>query len=500
MELLKVPKYLPFLKEFPDYYVFDEFIDNPENTTTISKMFTKTINDNLTNDIGKEIISKYLKPYVDYNLTDEINIDFDNDLVIHIHSGDCFIKTSRVNENFNHKLFRCFMQPPYSFYKHVIDSTSYSKVWIIAEDTENPNINKLLKNYPTLVKYLSNDAVTDFKILLHAKNLAIGTSDFSKSALFLSNVEKNIIYATRTVQWCDTSKIKPYKCNDYYVTPIEAFDDYIHLLLNYSRKKYLLCLPFSGLNDMLCQMYDCYLYCRKYNRTLLIDTNFSWLATSFNKYFEINNDTDVEIILDTNIIKEVFNSYDTSYETNTSYSNDLAIDYNEDIIIYRKIGYGTGSLNFIKFFRLKGDIINEFELRYKTIHQPYVTTHFRHTDHTIRNDYIEFYNSHKSIIDESNFFLATDSIEVLKYFKSLNIKLYSFIKCISEETKDNHYHGIHYSSFTNKHEVMIDTICDLLLMALAEEFILPQQIIGGFTRLAQGLHQNKDIVWKMLRK
>jgi hypothetical protein len=234
MELLKVPKYLLFLEHFPDYYVFDEFFDNLENTTTISKMFTKPENVHLTDDIGKQIIKKYLEPYVDYDLESNTGIDYDNDLVLHIRSGDIFDHTSRVNKNFNHQLFRWFMQPPYSFYKHIIESITYPKVWIIAENKANPNIDKLLKNYPTVVKYLSNDAVTDFKILLQAKNLAIGTSDFSKSALFLSKTEKNIVYSTRHhLQFFDKSKFKLYKMDDYYLAKIETFDDYIHLLLSY---------------------------------------------------------------------------------------------------------------------------------------------------------------------------------------------------------------------------------------------------------------------------
>ena len=40
-------------------------------------------------------------------------------------------------------------------------------------------------------------------------------------------------------------------------------------------KKYILCRPVGGLNDIFCQIEKCWQYAEKYNRILIVDTDKS---------------------------------------------------------------------------------------------------------------------------------------------------------------------------------------------------------------------------------
>ena len=86
-KLLKI-KFNNFIKNFPDFLIFDEF----ENNTTIcdiSQMFETNLDiiEHIPDIMGKNVINKYIKPWIDYEFDfDSCPINFDNDLIIHIRS------------------------------------------------------------------------------------------------------------------------------------------------------------------------------------------------------------------------------------------------------------------------------------------------------------------------------------------------------------------------------------------------------------------------------
>ena len=294
--------------------------------------------------------------------------------------------------------------------------------------------------------------------------------------------------------------------NDYQDT--HACEIYKEIKKN---KKYLWCKAGNGLNDMLCAMNDCYNYCCKYNRILLIDTKYSFIAESFDKYFCINNKSKIIIIINSTEIFKILTEKKLSVYPNMpqedfcNYNEESIlnhnIDYKEDVILYNYWAAGSGSFQFIELLGLNHEVKKEFESRYSCIPNPYTAAHLRFTDkiHYSKNkgELLDFYEQNKSTIESSNFFLATDSFEVLKYFKNLNIKMFSFIKCLNEQVKDNDVYGIHYSLDTNKNQVMIDTICDLLILGLSKKIIF-HKIHSGFTNLAIYLNNNKNIIYQIL--
>lgn len=280
--------------------------------------------------------------------------------------------------------------------------------------------------------------------------------------------------------------------------------------------KYLLCRPLGGLNDNLNRIFHCLKYCKKYNRILLIDMKHNnGYSINLSDYFQFN---DLNIICDSDVIKKIISqnnftiypneitdlyNYKMDYDVNNtldwmfvcgdkyfSTEINLNIDYLEDIILYNNCGGGTNSLELFKIINLKKIIIGEFYLRYNQIHKPYTSIHIRNTDYKL--DYKDFFEKNKKYIINKNIFLATDSKEVLNFFKDNNIKFYNFT------TLSDNNQPIHSKWTQNdKSKVFIDTLCDLLILALGESFILPPQIYG-FTNMALQLYNNKNIVYKLI--
>lgn len=222
------------LSELPDYYIFNEFTIDDEiiesdffNYCDYFYAFKPNEFDNL--------IDKYLKAYINYDikLNNIYNLDFNNDLFIHIRSGDIFEKNNYVNDDVNSDLFKWFIQPPYSFYEKIINENINKKIYILSENINNPIIEKIMNNFENC-KFLSNEIETDFQILLNSKYLVSSTSDFVLTAVFLSNY-KNIIYASRENYYYLVShkfNIKYYDYSEYYNTKINSYDEKLYLMLN----------------------------------------------------------------------------------------------------------------------------------------------------------------------------------------------------------------------------------------------------------------------------
>ena len=211
-------KYL-FLNKFPDILIFDEF--NDDTNIIIDTFFYNTTSKVKDNIIC--IINKYIIPYLDYNLNNvnNLDIDFDNDLIIHIRSGDIF----RNNIDFNF-----YQQPPYSFYKRIIEDNVFNKIYILSENYNlNPIILKLQENYDNVV-FLHNELDLDFKIMLNAKYFVNSNSTLSAVINMLS-FKKKIFYSYWSLFYTNNQSIF-YNYNDFYLIKNNTFNEKIHNLLN----------------------------------------------------------------------------------------------------------------------------------------------------------------------------------------------------------------------------------------------------------------------------
>ena len=117
-----------------------------------------------------------------------------DDIYIHIRGGDIFIYPHGP-----------YGQPPYCFYKTIINTNLFDKIHIIAEDTNNPVLNKLLETFPNII-FKKNNIEHDIAYLARAYNLVASVSSFSteessakdaSSFMHLSQIEATALSAVR---------------------------------------------------------------------------------------------------------------------------------------------------------------------------------------------------------------------------------------------------------------------------------------------------------------
>jgi len=137
-------------------------------------------------------------------LINNINKLNENDLVIHVRSGDMFSSNPHPR----------YVPPPLSYYTKEIDKYKYEKIHIICEDTKNPVVNELLKLYKNTI-YEKNTLKQDIRLILGATNIVFSVGTFVPSLMMLSN---NVKYISRfnkkfpTLQDVYTINRNPQQC------------------------------------------------------------------------------------------------------------------------------------------------------------------------------------------------------------------------------------------------------------------------------------------------
>ena len=164
-----------------DLSVIEAYFNKYNNSEIITDKNNFYYNSKLPfpNDIFKQNIEERNKILQKAFLINNINKLPENDLVIHIRSGDIF--NSKPHPN--------YVPPPLSYYTKEIDKYKYEKIHIICEDTINPVTNELRKLYKNAV-YEKNTLEKDIRIILGATNIIYSVGTFIPSLMLLSNNNK----------------------------------------------------------------------------------------------------------------------------------------------------------------------------------------------------------------------------------------------------------------------------------------------------------------------
>lgn len=105
-----------------------------------------------------------------------------NENIIHIRSGDIMFHPHR-----------CYIPPPLSFYKSIIEKDMNINWTIICEDNVNPCVNYLVNEYSN-VTFKRDTLVNDIETILHAKSIVMSIGTFVPALLMLSQNRKTIYY------------------------------------------------------------------------------------------------------------------------------------------------------------------------------------------------------------------------------------------------------------------------------------------------------------------
>lgn len=181
---------------FFDLSVIEKCFNEYNNNEIITDKYNFFYNSRLpfSKDIFKQNIEERNKILQKAFLISTINKLPENDIVIHIRSGDIFSSNPHPN----------YVPPPLSYYTKEIDKYKYEKIHIICEDTINPVVNELRKLYKNAV-YERNTLEKDIRIILGATNIIYSVGTFIPSLMLLSNNNK-YLYGKE----CNNEELKEY--------------------------------------------------------------------------------------------------------------------------------------------------------------------------------------------------------------------------------------------------------------------------------------------------
>lgn len=177
------------------------------------------------NNRKSEILRKYILPNFNYE-----NKPYDDtSLVIHIRSGD-------IMKGGCHGFY---VQPPFSFYKKVIEENSYSNIIIVTEpDKQNPAIELLQNSYSNVTIQCTN-LYEDVSSILNAKNLICNShGTFGHMLSLMSPNIKNLYMPyylnAKTTSFYDNSFLKSEDIKVFFdMTNINHFKVHEYFIFNY---------------------------------------------------------------------------------------------------------------------------------------------------------------------------------------------------------------------------------------------------------------------------
>jgi hypothetical protein len=141
------------------------------------------------------IVQKYIKPILNI----ETQILDENDLVIHLRSGDIMSKGHSS-----------YIQPPLCFYEEIINLKKWNKIYIITENKNNPCLDILKNKYVNIITFLDNKKNRhggngfgfnhDLGYLIGAYNFIPSSTSLSPLIIQLSKTIKNVYIPSYMLQ------------------------------------------------------------------------------------------------------------------------------------------------------------------------------------------------------------------------------------------------------------------------------------------------------------
>jgi len=296
-------------------------------------------------------------------------------------------------------------------------------------------------------------------------------------------------------------------------------------------KKYLLCRPRGGLNDVFTEIEQCWRYAEKFNRTLIIDTrNSEGLKDNFNTFFQVKSKYSAITCIDDKtinaldrmdtfpaIIENQLDNYISRWNkeiraivnegTSEVLTFDFQQDYKESLLVHESFRSTDRMISpaCLKRLLFKSNFSKDILKRLNIISGlNYIAIHIRHSDY--RTDYKEFFSHVYSETIGKNLLICTDNHQVFSeailFFTES--KVFNLGDMIDTKGKPRHMFK------TNKNEsytLMVETMSDLIALSLAKKLLIPKLseggILGGysgFALLAESLSKQRTIIQDLIKR
>jgi hypothetical protein len=288
-------------------------------------------------------------------------------------------------------------------------------------------------------------------------------------------------------------------------------------------ERLLLCRPLGGLNDMLCQIERACLYAERFDRTVVVDTDYSktYFRDRFSAYFVSRQ---ARLVLDADAVLggldqlEVFphilagrvTRYAARFdralqrfveaETGLVPSFDFDRDYAEPLIVHHASGGGTNAIGALARLRLREPLVEVLLQRLGEVGPPYLGVHVRNTDYKAR---LGADTLAAKIAPDRPIFLATDNRDTVAQFRSLfgAERIHAFASLPAAAGVRIH----NIDDPAQAPERNRDAILDLVMLALAKQlylFELEPNPYGarysGFSVAAAHLHDTKPVLRRLI--
>lgn len=266
--------------------------------------------------------------------------------------------------------------------------------------------------------------------------------------------------------------------------------------------KYILLEPRGGLNDSLSQILKYQNIADRMNRKLIVSFKKNFLLEFFEEFFYFENHNFIykqdeinEILKKKPVFFPSFITYENYYIIKFKYKknnnciftfNDINVSfdinkkYSEDILVVASCGGGY-PISIFKNIRFKDNIKKYIKEKYNLVPKKYESIQVRNTDYIC--NYQDLINK---INLNNNIYIATDSVEVINFFKKITNKIYNFTKFSKILNSPLHSD---LSKLDNK-IVLRDLFTDIFFLIMSDKIYSNSK--GGFINLIRGLYDDTE--------
>ncbi len=266
-----------------------------------------------------------------------------------------------------------------------------------------------------------------------------------------------------------------------------------------SNMRFLLCRPEGGLNDILSEIGKCMAYCETFDRTLIVDTNYSdneHFNCEFSKFFTTDNPA---FILNPATFIDHFNRLSTrpdfiqgrvnGYRRDELWKKfpdlkergitfDFSKDHTEQILVHHQNGRQKkrNAMVALSNLNLVDGLVSKLEERLNILQADFTAFHVRHTDYQTN---FEARVKQAAPQISGPVFLATDNKDVVTFFRSVfgRERFHNF-----SDLPDAAGQPIHFrNDVSNAQNRNADAILDLFTLALARKYFFFPRITSGFS-------------------
>lgn len=273
--------------------------------------------------------------------------------------------------------------------------------------------------------------------------------------------------------------------------------------------KFLLCRPRGGFNDTLNQIEWCFRYAERFNRTLIIDTEYlvaTGIGVNFSKIFRLTHPNTPIFLQLTAELTHHLNKLSTyphacygrldQYQTrlneqckfiDTTSGSALTFnfnkDYSENVLIHDQLGGGELGIHCLRRLQLTESFRHDvLSLLQPLLGNTHLGIHIRNTDFI--TDYKSFFKSIYEKTIDHRVLVCSDTYEVIEFAK--NYLSQSEVIHLSHPPHSGEFSLPTYATYAcnekQRYELMVCLFADLIGLGMSSSLMLSELKLGTFSQ------------------